>query len=60
MGFTGPEKMNILTQLNVQFDSKNNVKIDEKGMTVGIDKVFVTGALFIVRAIKAGKEIMKK
>jgi glutamate synthase (NADPH/NADH) small chain len=65
MGFTGSEKSDILMQLNVQFDNKNNVKVNGNGMVAGIDKVFatgdvVTGPSLVVRAIKSGKDMAKK
>lgn len=65
MGFVGPEKSDILTQLNVQFDNKNNIQITANGMVSGVDKVFATGdiatgASLIVRAIKAGKDEAKQ
>lgn len=65
MGFVGPEKSEILTQLNVMMDDKNNVKTDENGVVAGTDKVFAagdaaSGASLVVRAIKAGKDIARK
>lgn len=42
MGFTGPEKNELLTQLEVDFDERGNIKRDEKYQTT-TDSVFVCG-----------------
>lgn len=42
MGFTGPEKNELLTQLEVEFDERGNIKRDEQYQT-STDSVFVCG-----------------
>jgi glutamate synthase (NADPH/NADH) small chain len=42
MGFTGPEKNELLSQLEVEFDERGNIKRDEKYQTT-TDSVFVCG-----------------
>lgn len=42
MGFTGPEKNGLLTQLEVEFDERGNIKRDEQYQT-STDSVFVCG-----------------
>ena len=42
MGFTGPEKNELLSQLEVDFDERGNIKRDEKYQT-STDSVFVCG-----------------
>lgn len=42
MGFTGPEKSPLLTQLEVEFDERGNIKRDENYQT-STDAVFVCG-----------------
>lgn len=42
MGFTGPEKNELLTQLEVEFDERGNIKRDEKYQT-STDSIFVCG-----------------
>ena len=42
MGFTGPEKNELLAQLEVEFDERGNIKRDEKYET-STDSVFVCG-----------------
>ncbi|MCP4179052.1 MAG: glutamate synthase subunit beta [bacterium] len=59
MGFTGPEKMDILKQLEVEQDKRTNVIVNELGNT-GLENVFATGdivsgASLVVRAFEAGK-----
>jgi glutamate synthase (NADPH) small chain len=59
MGFTGPQKMEILDQLEVQHDGRSNVIVNELGNT-GLENVFATGdivsgASLVVRAFEAGK-----
>lgn len=42
MGFTGPEKNELLSQLEVEFDERGNIKRDEKYQT-STESVFVCG-----------------
>ncbi len=42
MGFTGPEKNELLTQLEVEFDERGNIQRDEKYQTSS-DSIFVCG-----------------
>ena len=42
MGFTGPEKSELLTQLEVAFDDRGNIKRDEQYLT-STESVFVCG-----------------
>ena len=42
MGFTGPEKNELLAQLEVEFDERGNIKRDEQYAT-STDSVFVCG-----------------
>lgn len=42
MGFTGPEKNELLTQLEIEFDERGNIKRDEKYQT-STDSIFVCG-----------------
>lgn len=42
MGFTGPEKNELLTQLEVEFDDRGNIKRDEQYQT-STESVFVCG-----------------
>jgi glutamate synthase (NADPH/NADH) small chain len=42
MGFTGPEKNELLTQLEVEFDERGNIERDEKYQT-STDSIFVCG-----------------
>ena len=60
MGFLGPEKSNLVTELGVELDSKGNVKANHHGMT-NLDGIFVagdmaTGQSLIVRAIADGRK----
>ena len=59
MGFTQPVHVGLLEQLGVEFDSRGNVKVDEKKQT-SVDKIFAAGdaekgASLVVHAIEAGK-----
>ncbi|OGV49297.1 MAG: glutamate synthase [Lentisphaerae bacterium GWF2_44_16] len=61
MGFTGPEKEGLLSQFNVEFDGRGNVKVDEKSMS-SRQGVFATGDIvsgpsLVVRAIAAGRKL---
>jgi glutamate synthase (NADPH/NADH) small chain len=42
MGFTGPEKSALLTQLNVELDERGNIKRDENFQT-SEEGIFVAG-----------------
>ena len=42
MGFTGPEKNELLTQLEVEFDDRGNIKRDDQYQTTS-ESVFVCG-----------------
>ena len=59
MGFLGPVKNKLLTDLNVEYDNRGNVKTDDNRMT-NIDGVFAAGDLrrgqsLVVWAIKEGR-----
>lgn len=59
MGFLGPVKNKLLTDLKVDYDNRGNVKTDEKRMT-NIEGVFAAGDLrrgqsLVVWAIKEGR-----
>ena len=63
MGFTGPIKAGLLTDLGVQLDARGNVAVDENRMT-SVDGVFAAGdvklgASLIVWAIHEGREAAK-
>jgi len=60
MGFLGPDKSNLVTELGVELDSQGNVKADHHGMT-NLDGIFVAGDMamgqsLIVRAIADGRK----
>lgn len=60
MGFTGPEKPGLLTELGVKFDPRGNVAVDENHMT-SVEGVFAAGdvkrgASLIVWAIREGRD----
>jgi glutamate synthase (NADPH) small chain len=60
MGFTGPVKEGLLTDLGVQFDARGGVAVDENHMT-GVEGVFAAGdmkrgASLIVWAIREGRD----
>ncbi|WP_340113486.1 glutamate synthase subunit beta [Maribellus mangrovi] len=61
MGFTQPVHNGLLDSLNVEYDPRGNVKVDEKKQT-SVDKIFAAGdvekgASLVVHAIQAGKEV---
>lgn len=63
MGFVGPE-VEILKQLNVETDSRTNVKADYGKFTTNIEKVFACGDVrrgqsLVVWAINEGRECAK-
>ncbi len=63
MGFTGPQKAGLLTDLGVNTDSRGNVTVDENRMT-NVKGVFAAGdiklgASLIVWAIYEGREAAK-
>ncbi|MFQ5950332.1 MAG: FAD-dependent oxidoreductase, partial [Nitrospiria bacterium] len=63
MGFTGPVKEGLLSDLGVKFGSRGNVAVDENHMT-NIDGVFAAGdvklgASLIVWAIREGRDAAK-
>jgi len=60
MGFLGPDKSNLVTELGVELNSQGNVKADHHGMT-NLDGIFVAGDMamgqsLIVRAIADGRK----
>jgi len=59
MGFVGPQREGLLTQLGVDFDSRGNVARDDSYST-SVDKVFVAGDMgrgqsLVVWAIAEGR-----
>jgi len=63
MGFTQPVHNGLLEKLGVEFDTRGNVKVDDKKQT-SIEKVFAAGdaekgASLVVHAIEAGKVAAK-
>lgn len=63
MGFTGPVKAGLISDLGVQLDARGNVAVDENRMT-SVDGVFAAGdvklgASLIVWAIHEGREAAK-
>jgi glutamate synthase (NADPH/NADH) small chain len=61
MGFTQPVHNGLLDSLNVEYDPRGNVKVDETKKT-SVDKIFAAGdvekgASLVVHAIQAGKEV---
>lgn len=61
MGFTQPVHNGLLDSLNVEYDPRGNVKVNEKKQT-SVDKIFAAGdvekgASLVVHAIQAGKEV---
>ncbi len=60
MGFLGPDKSNLVTELGVELDSQGNVKADHHRMT-NLDGIFVAGDMamgqsLVVRAIADGRK----
>ena len=63
MGFTGPVKQGLLSDLGVKFDARGNVAADENHMT-SVEGVFAAGdmkrgASLIVWAIREGRDAAK-
>jgi glutamate synthase (NADPH) small chain len=63
MGFTGPVKRGLLTELGVKLDARGNVAVDENHMT-SVEGVFAAGdmkrgASLIVWAIREGRDAAK-
>jgi glutamate synthase (NADPH/NADH) small chain len=63
MGFTGPVKQGLLTDLGVKLDARGNVAVDENYMT-SVEGVFAAGdmkrgASLIVWAIREGRDAAK-
>lgn len=63
MGFTGPEKGGLLSDLGVALDARGNVSVDENYMT-NVEGVFAAGdmkrgASLIVWAIREGRDAAK-
>lgn len=63
MGFTQPVHVGLLEQLGVDFDSRGNVKVDDKKQT-SVAKIYAAGdtekgASLVVHAIQAGKVAAK-
>ncbi len=63
MGFTQPVHIGLLEQLDVEYDGRGNVKVDEKKQT-SVEKIFAAGdvekgASLVVHAIEAGKVAAK-
>jgi glutamate synthase (NADPH) small chain len=63
MGFTQPVHVGLLEQLGVEFDTRGNVKADNKKQT-SVEKIFAAGdvekgASLVVHAIEAGKVAAK-
>ena len=59
MGFTGPEKNEILKQFNVNYDKQGNVIVDDKnkcGSKLFACGDIVSGASLVVRALLSGQE----
>jgi glutamate synthase (NADPH/NADH) small chain len=59
MGFTQPVHNGLLDALDLEYDQRGNVKVDDKKQT-SIDKIFAAGdaekgASLVVHAIEAGK-----
>jgi len=60
MGFTGPVKNNLINELDIELDGKNNIKTDEHRMT-NIPGIFAAGDMrrgqsLVVWAINEGRE----
>jgi glutamate synthase (NADPH) small chain len=59
MGFTQPVHSGLLESLGVEFDARNNIKVNSRKQT-SVDKIFAAGdaekgASLVVHAIEAGK-----
>ncbi len=63
MGFTGPVKNNLITELDLELDERSNIKTDENRMT-NIPGIFAAGDMrrgqsLVVWAINEGREAAK-
>jgi len=63
MGFSGPVKQGLLTDLGVKLDARGNVAVDENYMT-SVEGIFAAGdmkrgASLIVWAIREGRDAAK-
>ncbi len=61
MGFTGPVRKGLLTELGVEHDARSNVKADTDTYRTSIDKVFAAGDMrrgqsLVVWAIREGRQ----
>jgi glutamate synthase (NADPH/NADH) small chain len=64
MGFLGPKKNKLLTELEIELNEKSNIKTDKNKMT-NIPKLFVAGDMsqgqsLVVRAMADGKKVAEK
>ena len=64
LGFSNPVLEGLLTELGVEFDNRNNVKVDGN-LATNIPKVFaagdsVSGASLVVNAIASGRKAAKE
>lgn len=60
MGFTGPVKNNLISELDIELDERSNIKTDENRMT-NIPGIFAAGDIrrgqsLVVWAINEGRE----
>lgn len=65
MGFVSPQKDGLLEQLDIELDSRGNVKASEKAYQTSIAKVFAAGDMrrgqsLVVWAISEGRECARK
>ena len=65
MGFVSPQKEGLLDQLDIDLDSRGNVKASEKAYQTNIAKVFAAGDIrrgqsLVVWAISEGRECARK
>jgi glutamate synthase (NADPH/NADH) small chain len=65
MGFVAPEKKGVLDQLEIDIDSRGNVKAAEKNYQTSMAKVFAAGDIrrgqsLVVWAISEGRECARK
>jgi glutamate synthase (NADPH/NADH) small chain len=64
MGFLGPKKNKLLTELEIELNEKSSIKTDKNKMT-NIPKLFVAGDMsqgqsLVVRAMADGKKVAEK
>jgi glutamate synthase (NADPH/NADH) small chain len=64
MGFTQPEHNGLLDSLDVAYDARGNIQVDENMMT-SVPNVFAagdaaTGPWLVVRAILAGRRMARR